>query len=282
MEMEETKKLKQAMLDVLFEVKRICDKYRIDYFLIGGTLIGAIRHNGFIPWDDDIDIGMLRADYQRFIRACKRDLDSRYRLVLWNNEKDNPNIYAKIKIKGTTYIEKRSQNTKQSKEIFIDIFPFDNSPDNKRKAIKHGRKIAFYRRLLAMKCGVDFSDSTSFVKSVLNHFLKTISFFCSREKLYYKNISLCRLYEKCNTRYVVNACGTYNYMKERNARKMFCEFTEVPFESGMFKTIKRYDEYLAHIYGDYMALPPVSDRTSRHGLIKIDFGEYVPMSSLTT
>lgn len=272
------KQLKRAMLDVLYETKRICDKHGIKYFLVGGTLIGAVRHQGFIPWDDDVDVGMLREDYERFLQACEVDLDSKYVVSLWNSEPDNPNIYAKIKIKGTTYVERQSAATKQSKEIFIDIFPFDNSPDSVKEAQSHGRSIAFYRRLLAIKCGVDFSGTSSLYKRVLNRGLGLFSRLYSRERLYKKNIELCTKYDSIQTNYIVNACGTYNYMRERNKRKIFETFTELPFESGMFMSFAGYDEYLRSIYGDYMQLPPEDQRTSRHGTLSIDLGEYVPNS----
>lgn len=274
----EEKQVKRALLDVLFETKRICDKNDIKYFLVGGTLIGAVRHQGFIPWDDDIDVGMLRKDYERFLCACQIDLNPKYTVSLWNSEPDNPNVYAKIKIKGTTYIEKQSANTNQSKEIFIDIFPFDNSPDNPKEAQSHGRKIAFYRRLLAIKCGVDFAGASSLYKRIANRGLKLLSILYSQNQLYKKNLELCTRYDNLETHYIVNACGTYNYMKERNKREIFESFVEMPFESGMFMTVAQYDEYLSSIYGDYMRLPPESQRTSRHGTLKIDLGEYVPTS----
>ena len=273
--------VKRAMLDILREVKRICNNNNINYFLIGGTLIGAIRHKGYIPWDDDIDIGMIREDYEKFLNICKEQLNPQFKLSTWENETDYPNVYAKIKIKGTTYIERMTQYTKQDKEIFIDVFPFDNSPQSSVIAKLHGGRIAFYRRLLAIKCGVDFSGNSSLLKRSINSLLKLICSFFSRSHLYEKNNALCKLYNKTDTKYVVNACGSYSYMTERVPKELFNSLISTKFECYYFNVPKEYDRYLKHVYGNYMELPPENLRNSRHGIMEASLGDYNPISELS-
>lgn len=273
-------KLKEAMLDLLVEVKRVCDLNKIDYFLIGGTLIGAIRHSGYIPWDDDIDLGILRENFTLFKEACDRDLDERYHLVSYHNDVDNPNIYYKLKIKGTTYVEDLSKQNRSNKEVFIDIFPFDHAPNSEEDSIKQGRKIAYYRRLLSLKCHIDFSNNKSIIKNIINGFLKLVASFYSLDKLYAINESLVRQFNDKDTDYVVNAFGSYSYMRERERRSIFTDLIEVEFEGYFFKVPRNYHAYLTTVYGDYMQLPPVDQRFGRHEICKLDLNGYVVKSKI--
>lgn len=123
--MDKSELVKYAQLDLLIELDRICKKNGINYFLVGGTLIGAIRHNGFIPWDDDIDVGMLRADYEKFEKACEKDLNPEYAKYDWHIDSASPLPFLKLKIKGTHYREYFSKDSNMNDAIFIDIFPYE-------------------------------------------------------------------------------------------------------------------------------------------------------------
>ena len=119
------RKLQIADLYILLEVKRICNLYNIPYFLIGGTLLGAVRHKGFIPWDDDIDIGMLREDYQKFISICSHELKPTFILQTKENDANYPNPWSKIRLLGTTRLEEGYNYESSSSNIYgidIDIF----------------------------------------------------------------------------------------------------------------------------------------------------------------
>lgn len=112
--MQSIRQLQQLDLILLSEVKRICDKYKIRYFLIGGTLLGAVRHGGFIPWDDDVDIGMMHADYEVFISACISELSTDFCLQVHTQDTSYPHFYAKLRLTGTTRV-----SSYQSKKISV-------------------------------------------------------------------------------------------------------------------------------------------------------------------
>ena len=130
-------KVHLVQLEIANEVKKICENYKIKYFLIAGTLLGAVRHRGFIPWDDDLDMGMLRKDYIKFLKIARKELDDKYYLESWKVASGYGLPFTKIRMNGTKYIERNSKDVNCHLGIFIDIFPFDNVPDNKVQRLIH-------------------------------------------------------------------------------------------------------------------------------------------------
>ena len=127
----ELRKIQLLQLEILKEVDRICRKHHIKYTLCGGSLLGAIRHKGFIPWDDDVDISMLRGEYDRFLRVCKKELDpEKYFVQTVDTDPEYRWIYGKIILKGTTYVRAGQESIKSNNGIFIDIFPRDGMSSN--------------------------------------------------------------------------------------------------------------------------------------------------------
>lgn len=267
---------KCCMYDILVEVDRICRKNKINYTLSNGTLIGAIKYKGYIPWDDDIDVCFLRNDYEKFIECCKSELNDDYRIVNAENEMDNPNLYHKIKIKNTKYVEKISQNCNINQEIFLDILPYDVSPQNYYLGFIHQLKISFYRRMLSIKCKNNFFKNKNYLKRFINYLIYLISKMYKKEYLIRKLKKLMTKYNHTKSDYVINAFGPYSYKKERMKKEIFSQYIETIFETKKFFVIKDYDVYLRKMYGDYMnTLPPENERTSRHEIMLIDLGEYM-------
>lgn len=265
--------VKCAQLDLLIELKRLCEKYEINYFLIGGTLIGAIRHDGFIPWDDDIDVGMLRSDYEKFRVVCAKDLCSEYKLYNWENDNKSPLPFLKLKITGTHYREELAENTDMNDEIFIDIFPFDNAPDSLFLQTLQASSIYLIRKILLLKCGFSI-DRGNRIKKLLYSILKTISSIASVPFWKKCCTSIMNAYNNRETSEVVNMCGAYSYKKELKKKELLTKTVPHLFEKQFFSVPEQYDTYLREIYGDYMELPPQDERIGRHGVSFVDLGKY--------
>ena len=209
-DMDKLRKVQLLELKIAKEVKRVCEKNNIKYFLMWGSLLGAVRHEGFIPWDDDMDFGMLRDDYEKFIEVCKKDLDPRFFLQTWDSDPDFPMHYAKIRLRGTSYMETFSEKSTMNNGIFIDIMPVDNVPDKTVFKKIQGLKYFICIRLLWIKIGMGESmKSESLLKRIkYNSFLlfsKIFSYY--RVKDYFKNILIkydAEPTEKVNWRFRVN------------------------------------------------------------------------------
>lgn len=266
----ELRKIQNCQLDMALEVKRICNEHKLRYFLAYGSMLGAVRHGGFIPWDDDLDIAMPREDYDEFIKICEQELDEDYQVITWYSDKGYAGMYAKIMIKGTTYAEHEMRNVDSTKGIFIDVFPYDNYPNGENKFLL--KRIKILRFLLCCKCKYAFDNYSTFYKMlgrISEFFLLPVN-----KKL------ICDALEKLERKYNNVSCDRmigYNagskgkdwiYSKDIN------ELIEVEVEGYKLNIIKNYDEFLSHYYGDYMTPPPEDKRENRHGIEKIDFAGY--------
>lgn len=262
-------KLKKIELAMLIELDRICRKNNIKYNLCGGTLIGAIRHNGFIPWDDDIDVCMLRDDYNKFIKIQEKELNNKYYFQNMETEKEYVNIFSKIRRNDSIFCESISNLDEKKQGIWIDIFPIDNTSDNMLIAKFYMLKVIILRILIAYKNG-DTMVSENFLKRFLLRLLKFFSKFYSKKKL--KNKLLCTIH-KFNgkkTSNVVSYGGCYLF-KEIVKREYFENLIEHKFEKHDFYIPKKYDEYLRNYYGNYMQLPPKEKQISNHYISKLQF-----------
>ena len=271
-------KLRQCQLrqlDIAKEVKRICKKYNIQYFLNAGTLLGAVRHNGFIPWDDDLDIGMLRNDYEKFINIAQKELAEKYFLQTWDSDPYYAMPFAKIRINGTKYIEHNSCNVKIHNGIYIDIFPYDNIPNNAVKKNMQKYKTMFWWHLLLNKSGYDYVAKKQHIKYCICAILKVISGLFSYKRIhksFYKNMTK---YDQEHTEEVVTFGGASSFEKETIKCEWINKTEEKSFEDTKFMIPIKWDEYLTHFYGDYMTPPPEDKRHEGHGIIECDFGNEV-------
>lgn len=253
----EISEIKSIEFQILKKIADICNKNNIKYSLAYGTLIGAIRHGGFIPWDDDIDIIILRKDVARFVQLMK--MDNTYD-VISSDEKFFFYPYLKISDKNTIVKEKNS--TTQT-GIWVDVFPLDNVPYNKIK-----RKIFFFNckilRGMVLSNTTDFTSSNNrkiLIKRVLS-FITNIIGLNKIKVIYSKYV---RKYETLSSNYI-SVLSTPYIGKETFSNKLLDDLVDVNFETEKFKCMKDYDKYLKQIYGEYMILPS-KDKQKSHEII---------------
>lgn len=260
------KKLQMAELDIFKEVVRICEKNELTYYLIGGTLLGAIRHKGFIPWDDDLDIAMPREDYEKFLNISKSEMKVGYWVHFIDSDPNYWLPFAKVKKRETIFEEINSKNIEADKGIFIDVFPLDNARMGKSifqtiqaKTCKKMstiilRKRGFYKSKPKLKSKI--------LLGILKN--KTVFEISNRQQ---KLMSMCK--DK-DTKYFVNLGSNYNYVKQTIPKDKYYPPVKVEFEGDFYNAPNDWDYVLKRIYGDYMKLPP-KDKRVTHNPVRIKF-----------
>ena len=272
MEQEILKKVRNTQLEIAKEIRRVCEENHISYFLAHGTFLGAVRHKGFIPWDDDMDMGMLRQDYEKFCRIAPEKLKPEFCLQNWYTEPNYGLPFAKVMKRNTVYLENKKTRRLANNGIYVDIFPYDYAPEDPAEQKKlTGTLLSIYRMKL-MKSGYKpwmEEDRIVWKKRIGYVYYQLKSLFVSQQ-------SLARDYDT-----LAVAVHDSAIICERNGRTVpNCyerswveELADYPFEGETFKGPKDYDSYLKSLYGDYMVLPPEGERENRHQIIEIDFGE---------
>lgn len=262
---EEFKQLQKILLEMLIELDRICRLHNVKYSIDGGTLLGAVRHKGFIPWDDDIDVILLRSEYVKFRKACKKELD-RKRFFLQDYRSD-PNYrwgYEKLRRKGTEQIRLGQESLKQKTGVFLDIFVADNVPDNMVLRRIHHFLCFAIRKILYSPLGAISTKS-----KVMKIFYGCLSKMPRNMVFKWRNI-LANLSNKNRTELISHYTLEYpKSCKYGLPRKCFDEMIEMDFEGYKFYGFKEYDIYLSMHYGDYMKLPAVEDRVAHLKVSKL-------------
>jgi len=252
--------LQELQFDTFKKIDNICRKNHVTYYLSGGTLLGSIRHNGFIPWDDDIDIAMMREDYDKFVEICKTQLEDEYFLQNYHTDLDFSPALSRVCIKGTYVKNDEIEHLKCNKSTYIDILPVDNIPDDDELALKHARQLAIIDRLIGLKLYLvgneGFFPYKRYIKKVVSLVLEIIPL----RYLQTKREQVMTRYSHCKTRRVCSTVSKYGYKKQMMDRQIYGTPVLVKFEDGEFFAPQKYTEYLTQIYGDYMQIPPEEKR----------------------
>jgi lipopolysaccharide cholinephosphotransferase len=260
------KALQRTELEILKTVVDYCNENDIKYYMIGGTLLGAVRHKGFIPWDDDIDIGMMRKDYDRFIQLWQDMHPSD--LVMQNKETDERVhvSYTKIRKKGTRIIEKETMNSGIFKGVFIDVFPLDNilHSDNMIKDIEY----LIFNYLASVSL---YKNGYRLYKRKIIQNISAISSIMSFQFINMISRKIMTRHKDEDTEYVTSYASGYGYKKQRMSKmKIYGEGAFLPFEEHVFRAPVDYIGYLEQLFGDYLTLPPEHTRGLNHSFIEVD------------
>ncbi len=260
------KDIQQVSLEILKDVHEFCEKNHIHYTLCGGTLLGAVRHNGFIPWDDDVDIAMPRPDYDRFIRLYNSS--NGYKLYSAEID-DNVDVYLAFSrvcdVQRTLIDTKQIPWSNQETGVWIDIFPLDGADNHKDVVNQHTKKVIQIWKIctfLRNSLGPLFTKSAikPFIKGI---FLKAITFGQLKvlvNIVVSAHVRCCRRWNYRDSNCFSSFAYPQHGMKEYLPQTMLAQYELHQFETETFYVIKEHKEWLSRLFGNYMELPPVEKR----------------------
>lgn len=268
--------LQLCELEIVKAVLEICKKHDLKVMMIGGTFLGAVRHKGFIPWDDDVDLGFSRKDYETFLQVAPQELPQGYFLKYFKTDPDMPYYPAQVVDPSFEILDVSAQKEK-IRSAWIDLFPLDGMPKNRIRFFIHKYRLLYLRMMLK------FSQFSQVVAVDLPHrplheriliavgkHLHLESRLDTRKRMELIDRSLKKFpYETAHE--IINFMGAYKF-RELFPRSVFDDLVEYPFETLTLLGQRDYDKVLSQLYGDYMT-PPPADEQNKHGTVTGENGE---------
>lgn len=241
--MDDLREHQLIAVDALKFLKDICEKNQVRYYLLAGSCLGAVREGGFIPWDDDIDVGILNKDYEKMDRILTEQIKAPYKWISNTTDADYPRMFGKILHNGIAC---------------VDLFRIVHLPVNPQEIQKIWRCRSFWLKLFARKCHRTFESESFFNRNIS----AVLAFFVSRNTV----VRMCRKNEnRCiGDGDYLNLYSIYGLDRETIKKEQIETQSTVLFEGTMYTTVSDTDAYLTHLYGDYMTPPPEADRQRRH------------------
>ena len=239
----------------------------IDYYLIAGSALGAARHQGFIPWDDDIDVGMFRSDYEKFLSIAD-NFCADYQIQNFRNAKNCDYGLTRIYFPNTYIEDNAIEGTCLDKRLYLDIFPLDNIPDNKEQQVEFEKRIKKKKTIIARIDAKNYNNGkfSLLVKKIVSLFLRPF-----RQTLLKSFDKLMRKYENTETASVCSLCSQYSFEKQAMRKEIYGTPTLQEFSSCAFYFPEKLDLYLTTLYGEnYMIVPPVEKRRKGHNIYLIN------------
>lgn len=260
-----TRDIQEEEVKILLDFAKVCDKNQLTYYISGGTFIGAVRHKGFIPWDDDIDVAMPRKDYNRFLKIAPNELQSNHKLVHYSCDKNVIHYFAKIEDNKYQLID-RTAAIPRKVNLWIDVFPLDGLPENILKNKLHKIHLMVLRALFKYSLFDYIVYQSNTDRPWYERAMIKIGQVVKFEKIlhpYKRMKALDRALEKYDpfeNKYIMNFMGSYKFKSVMDREKVYGEGAYYFFEGYSFHGPQNYDSYLTQIYGDYMKLPPENKR----------------------
>ena len=271
MEPDVLRKVQLYQLEIAKEIRRVCEENDIPFFLCCSTFLGAVRHQGFSPWDDDMDVGMLREDYERFCRIAPEKLNPRFCIQSWYTEPNYALPFAKVRMKGTRFLEAKA-NQLEENGFFVDVFPFDYAPETAKEQKLHAVKLAtlFYCKLMKSGCKPWMeNDRIHWKKRIAYAAFQLLALFANGE-------TIARRYDALATAHPKSSV----LCRQRGLFRLDCyqaqwyeKLAQYPFEGELFPGPANFDAVLRAQFGDYMTPPPPEKRENRHQIMELDFGD---------
>ena len=258
--------IKKREFQILLYFRDFCKDHHLRFSLAGGTLLGAIRHKGFIPWDDDIDVCMPRSDYQRFIKEYSAE-QSKYMLV--SNQCGNLNVpYSALRDQETVV---KSQFSEITSSLWIDIFPVDGLPDNMEKIKQIYHNVFRYRTVLMLN-SCRLGEGRTVLRKYSKFILKPLAKLYGVRRCIQNMERLALQYPYDQAKFVGAITWGLHGMGEKMLKSEFEKMIEVDFEGEKFPAFSCWDSYLTGLYGDYMKLPPIEERRTHDMVVYLKEG----------
>lgn len=271
---EELKKLKELELMILSEFDRVCRKYHIHYSLAYGTLIGAIRHKGFIPWDDDVDVMLTRSEYERLNSIIDNELREEF-VYVDSNRNDNYGLsFGKLMLKDTIMREVQLENTRIPCGVFVDVFVIDSISNIELERIESWKRANYIHDILTCRSGYKYNLKGIYalayrIRGYIYKLTKNkqgLNDSFQRNARRYENDKTCLMGVDFG-----GCCGTKPLYFPLHS---FDNYIDIAFEGLKCECISDYDTVLRATYGNYLELPPKEERIPHHTVSEVDFGKY--------
>lgn len=259
-------------LEMLIEFDRICRNNNIPYQLFAGTLLGAIRHHGFIPWDDDIDVAMKRNDYERFLSCCPKDLDKKYFLQNCFTDPTSVVQFSKLRKNGTIYENEIDNLPTSHTGIWIDIFPLDNVKPESLATKWQRFEIQLLYAISTASVKARIASSPKLWKRIVKRFLSKLLIFIPKRVIDSNLLKIYKRYDNENTgliSFLTQGAIKKHFEQVLQDSNTFYDIVEIEFCGHKFLGPRNYDKILRQHYGDYMQLPPIEQRRPQHGITRV-------------
>lgn len=251
--MLDMKQVQDCIYEIFVEFDRVCQKHGLKYSMEGGTLLGAVKFGDFVPWDDDIDVVMVREDYEKFLKVAPKELDGKFFLQSFNSMKQFPLSYAKLCLNGTKICDYAYSHIKEMNHgVFMDIFPVDNVIPEKLSKQVGIIGLLTGARVIKLKVNFGIKGARLFVYKLLS--------LLPMEMIIGMINKACTKYNKKDTGYIYEVCNSNKKFKPCESR-MYKEHVKIKFRDGEFMAVKDYDKFLKSRFGEnYMSEMPDEDK----------------------